>query len=103
MTASDRPAPIGGEADGTGPLTADDVALIARHAARADRRHPWNTVGHHLAPGTFVDIYADRTGVTALIRDAHGTRTGHLPWRALDRAAGKTEPVQGALLLEVET
>lgn len=76
------PAPAEHPAAGAGP-TPDDLRIIARHAARADRRHPWHLVGR--LDGVFLDIWADRTGVTARIRDHHGTRTGHLTWRDLDR------------------
>lgn len=77
------PASAEHPAAGAGPLTTADIRIIARHAARADRRHPWHLVGR--LDGAFLDIWADRTGVTARIRDHHGTRAGHLTWRDLDR------------------
>lgn len=82
MTTSDRPAPMEGDAASAG-LTPDDIRIAARHAARADRRHPWHLVGR--LDGAFLDLWADRTGVTARIRDEAGTRAEHLTWRDLDR------------------
>lgn len=89
MTAPQPPAPAAHPAAGAGPLTAADLNLITRHTARTDRRRPWGLCGW--LHGQFLDLYADRAGVTARIRDAHGTRSGVLAWRDLDRAA---EPVQ---------